>query len=121
MSHTPDDQEMASALKISIDQYHKLIFNFTPRFQVSIDEANLDDSSHPRPDAEIERKELREKIFEELSLLNEHEQVLLSLYYFSGLSLKEISEIMGVGETRLSQIHSSSLQTLQKSLRELRC
>jgi len=54
----------------------------------------------------------------DIELLNEKEQVVISLYYKEQLKIKEISSVMGISDSRVSQIHSSALRKLKKSLAE---
>ena len=79
-------------------------------------EATLADereSASERLDAESERQELAEA----LSELPDRERQMLSLYYYEGLTLKEIGRVMGVSESRVSQIHGKGLSMLRAILR----
>ena len=62
------------------------------------------------------RDDLIETIKEVLSQYNEREQIIIQLYYFEELSLKEISETLGITESRISQIHKSVLKKIRDSL-----
>ena len=64
----------------------------------------------------IEEEELIEHIKKILTTLTEKEQLVIQLYYFEELSLKEIAEILGLTESRVSQIHKSVIKKLRKSL-----
>ncbi len=64
----------------------------------------------------IEEEELIEHIKKILTTLSEKEQLVIQLYYFEELSLKEIAEILGLTESRVSQIHKSVIKKLRKSL-----
>ena len=55
-------------------------------------------------------------LVEAINQLNEKEQRVVALYYFEELTLKEISKIMNVSESRISQIHSKAVLKLQKKL-----
>ena len=67
-----------------------------------------------RLDDESEKQEL----IEALSELPERERTMLSLYYYEGLNLKEIGKVMGVTESRVSQIHGKALSMLRAILKE---
>jgi len=64
----------------------------------------------------IEQEELIESIKKVLKNMSEKEQLIIQLYYFEELSLKEISEILGVTESRISQIHKNVIKKLRKEL-----
>jgi len=64
----------------------------------------------------IEKEELVEKIKEILSSYNEREQTIIQLYYFEELTLKEISEILDITESRISQIHKSVIHRIKESV-----
>ncbi len=64
----------------------------------------------------IEEEELIDAIKKVLKTMSEKEQMIIQLYYFEELSLKEISEILGVTESRISQIHKNVIKKLRKEL-----
>ncbi|MDR1134994.1 MAG: FliA/WhiG family RNA polymerase sigma factor [Clostridiales Family XIII bacterium] len=68
------------------------------------------------PEAEILRKELKQKLGEAVGGLNEKERLVVSLYYYENLKLKEIAEVMGITESRVSQIHSASIMKLRHKI-----
>ena len=65
-------------------------------------------------DEEAERQELAEA----LAQLPERERTMLSLYYYEGLNLKEIGRVLGVTESRVSQIHGKALSMLRAIMKE---
>jgi RNA polymerase sigma factor for flagellar operon FliA len=64
----------------------------------------------------VEMEELIDIIKKVLKEMNEKEQLVIQLYYFEELSLKEISEILNVSESRISQIHSNAIRKIRKKL-----
>ena len=82
--------------------------------EVSIDATLADDreTAEDRLDDESEKQQLAEA----LSELPERERQMLSLYYYEGLTLKEIGAVMGVSESRVSQIHGKGLSMLRTIL-----
>jgi len=64
----------------------------------------------------VETEELIDIIKKVLKEMTEKEQLVIQLYYFEELSLKEISEILDVSESRISQIHSSAIRKIRKKL-----
>lgn len=64
----------------------------------------------------IEREDLLEVIEEVLQMHSEREQLIIQLYYFEELSLKEISEVLDITESRISQIHKALLKKIRDSI-----
>ncbi len=65
------------------------------------------------PEAVLERDELKKILVEALDLLTEKERKVIVLYYYEELTLKEISNILGVSESRISQLHTRALQKMR--------
>jgi RNA polymerase sigma factor for flagellar operon FliA len=65
------------------------------------------------------QSEMRTALARAIGELGEKEQQILSLYYFEELTMKEVGEVLGVGESRVSQIHSLALVRLRARLQEL--
>ena len=64
----------------------------------------------------VEKEDLIQKIEAILENFDERDQLVIQLYYYEELNLKEISEIMQISESRISQIHKRLLDRLRKSL-----
>lgn len=69
-----------------------------------------------QPEDEVSQEELKEKLSEALSLLTEKERKVILLYYYEELTLKEISVIMEVSESRVSQLHTKALNKMRTKL-----
>jgi len=54
-------------------------------------------------------------------MLNKKEQIIVSLYYFEQLSMKEIAKVLGLTESRVCQIHSKVIEKLRKAFENIRC
>lgn len=63
-------------------------------------------------------KELQDILASDIELLNDKEQIVISLYYKEQLKIKEISSVMGISDSRVSQIHSNALRKLKRRLTE---
>ena len=61
----------------------------------------------------VEKEELKEKLAESLELLTEKEKKVILLYYYEELTLKEISKVLEVSESRISQLHTKALQKMK--------
>ena len=75
-----------------------------------------DKKQFAQPDKVAEDKEMKQKLSEALSLLTEKEKKVTLLYFYEELTLKEISEVLGVSESRVSQLHTRALQKMKKKL-----
>jgi RNA polymerase sigma factor for flagellar operon FliA len=109
----PDDEYIAEQLDIEVDKVRRAknaseIYNVMP----IEDQMNFFENVSKK----IEEEELIETIKKVLTKMSEKEQLIIQLYYFEELSLKEISEILGVTESRISQIHKNVIKKLRKEL-----
>lgn len=123
----PTEQDMAAALNVSEDDYRKMLDQIravdlaTLRQLESPDDQPLLElaiESDEGPHARLERAELREHLGRALMQIPERERQILSLYYEHELTLAEIGEVIGVGESRVSQIRTQAIARLRVSLRE---
>ncbi len=73
-------------------------------------------SHFARPEDVVEEAELKEKLSESLALLTEKERMVIELYYYEDLTLKEISRVLDVSESRVSQLHTKALLKMRKKL-----
>ncbi|WP_193112963.1 RNA polymerase sigma factor FliA [Sulfurimonas marina] len=111
----PTDVELAAILDEDVEKVHEArvasdIYTVMPlhdQLQVGDEGAAL---------AQIEKEELIDVIKNVLSNYKEREQMIIQLYYFEELTLKEISEILDITESRISQIHKSVLQKIKESI-----
>jgi RNA polymerase sigma factor for flagellar operon FliA len=71
----------------------------------------------PSPFDELKVKELKKVISKVLSDLSEKEQLVITLYYYEELTLKEIAAVLSLTESRISQIHSKAIMRLRTKLR----
>ena len=111
--YEPSDEEIAAVLEVEVEKVKKARYADEIYSVMPIeDQLNYYDNIEKR----VEEEELIEKIKKILENLNEKEQLIIQLYYFEELSLKEISEILGVTESRISQIHKKVLTKLRKEL-----
>ena len=70
----------------------------------------------PRPEESVEKEELTKVLGEALELLTEKEKKVVTLYYYEDLTLKEISNILEVSESRVSQLHTRALQKMKTKM-----
>lgn len=111
----PSNEELADILNEDIKKVHEAriassIYTVMPLH----DQLQVGDEGESL--ANIERDELVDVIKTVLSSYNEREQMIIQLYYFEELSLKEISEILEITESRISQIHKSVIHKIKESV-----
>ena len=90
----------------------QLMDGFEEMIQFSVDDEDAN------PFALLEREEMKEHLQKCMDVLPDRERLLLSLYYYEELTMKEIGEILGVNESRVSQIHSRAVLRLRAHLSE---
>ena len=131
LGREPSDQEMAEQMGKNMDEYHEFIVKASPTPLISIEEfkghSNEEDSvslleilSKPGekdPFSILTLQQMKNKLAEAISELDEREQLVLSLYYEEEMNLKEIGEILGVIESRVSQIRTKTILKLRAKLR----
>ena len=116
LGRTPEDEEIAAEIGISVrelrDVYAKLSFTSLASF----DEFDLtDDLASGFSDA-IEDDATRATLKRAVTELPERDQVVIALYYFEGLTLAEIGQVLGVTESRVSQLHTRATLALRTKL-----
>ena len=131
LGHSASDQEIADHLGITTDELHKLLQEVNMSQMISLEdyldqnhEIGLDgltmDRDTTRPEQRIEIVELRETLAEAIEKLPEKERMVVTLYYFEELTLKEISHIMKVSESRISQLHTKAIMRMRSRLERLK-
>lgn len=116
-----DDRSIAEQLGISLAEYHEILADLRGQKILSLDESGTDDESEihrvPAPGCDpletVGRESLFKRLASAIDLLPEREKLVLSLYYDEELHLKEIGAVLGVSESRVSQLHSQALARLR--------
>ena len=81
--------------------------------EVPNESAQSKSSQFDSPEEVLEREEIKKMLIESLDLLTEKERKVIVFYYYEDLTLKEISNILGVSESRISQLHTRALQKMR--------
>ena len=120
------DQEIADQLEVDITEYHCMLNDSASSRLFSFEESYGDDDFNQvsasagtpftPPQEEFQKQSLKNSLAEAITLLPERERLVLALYYDEELNLKEIGEIIGVSESRVSQIHSQAALRLRSRL-----
>jgi len=129
LGRTPSDAELADRMNCSREELDEMYKKSSVVSLVSLDDyleqnhgtvSDFRSSGNPSPEIEYDIKETKQILANEINKLTEKERQVISLYYFEEMTVKEISEIMGVTESRISQIHSKSVSKLKMKLGKYR-
>jgi len=123
----PVDQEVADSLGMPVEQVHKILnqthmfnlINFEDALGSTNSEAEIRKQDEKTPEEELLEKEKKALLVEVIDELPEKERLVISLYYYDGLLLKEIADILHVTESRVSQIHSKVLAKMRIKLEKV--
>lgn len=126
LGREPTDAELAEFLHVGGEEYDKMLAETYSMNMLSFEELiyekgaeNLmlrtgrDDAA---PEQAVAEKELKDVLAENIGRLDEKEQTVIALYYKEELKIREISAILGISDSRVSQIHSSALRKLRSSV-----
>jgi len=126
LGREPDDCEIAHEIGVDIDSYHKMLSRAQGVALLSLDKVMPDGSApaftQPATDTPsafdvLKVKELKNIISKVLAELLQKEQLVMALYYYEELTLKEIAQVLGLTESRISQIHSKAIIRLRLRLK----
>lgn len=132
LKRAPTDDELASALGMSMDEFQNIITQISTSSIVALDEmwnvnsggeplALIDTISDARmtdPAALLDVTELRDTLADAIAKLPEREKIVVALYYYDGLTLREIGDVLGVTESRVSQLHTKAILRLKGRMQE---
>ena len=129
LGRSPTDEEVAKALNVSIDEFHDLVHQVRPVSLLSIDDQQTFDNSDKRsimnllegskafnPLNQLNVKVVKDIVAKAIEELPERQRLVLSLYYYEDLNLKEIGQVLRVTESRVSQLHAQAVQRLRAKL-----
>jgi len=131
LQRAPTDEEMAAELELTVDEFQEALLQISNSTIVALDEQwnvsdstgdqvslldTLPDRGAPDPQAVVDQAELRDRIADAIAALPERETLVVALYYFENLTLREIGEVLGVTESRVSQLHTKAVLRLRSKL-----
>jgi RNA polymerase sigma factor for flagellar operon FliA len=131
LGRPPTDQEVAEEMKLSPAELDDFLVRSRGAVLVSLDDINvhepdgpkildmLADTQHPDPLAIILNDRERERVADAIQQLPEKERLVLTLYYYEELTMKEIGRILKVTESRVCQIHTKAVLYLKGKLEVL--
>lgn len=119
----PAPEDIAAAMGVSLEEVDEILLSARNAGETSIDDgpsvelaAMLTDPNSEDPVGSAEFEELKSMLITAISELPDQERTVITLYYAEELLLKEISTILGVTESRVSQIHSRAIYRLNRNL-----
>jgi RNA polymerase sigma factor for flagellar operon FliA len=130
LGRAPDDEEIASKVGITTDELEDSLTEISRTSIAALDELwtvsaggdqialidTIEDETLPDPQSALSATELREAIGEAIARLPEREKLVVTLYYYEELTLREIGEVLGVTESRVSQLHTKAILRLKARL-----
>jgi RNA polymerase sigma factor for flagellar operon FliA len=132
LHRAPTDEEIAEKLGVSTDDLNDSLTEIGRSSIAALDELwtissggggdqvalidTLEDTQGPEPQSELAQTELKEALGEAIARLPEREKLVVTLYYYEELTLREIGEVLGVTESRVSQLHTKAILRLKARL-----
>jgi RNA polymerase sigma factor for flagellar operon FliA len=133
LQRAPTDNEMAEALDMEVEEFQEALTRISNSSVVALDELwTVSDASGDQvslidtikdPDAidpaqELDASEMKDRLADAIARLPEREKLVVALYYYENLTLREIGEVLGVTESRVSQLHTKAVLRLKSRLQE---
>jgi RNA polymerase sigma factor FliA len=129
LRRTPNESEVAAELEMTVGEFHKAMRKISSVGVMALDEVlrggerserstlgeTLPDRGHGPVDT-FEAKESKEALLRAVDGMPDREKTVLTMYYYDGLTLTEIGEVLGVTESRVCQIHTKALRQLRSKL-----
>jgi len=128
----PTNLEIAKELEITTDEVTQVENYVNYISMVSLDSLlfsedddvallnSIEDVNSPSPQKSLEEREMKEYLYKALEVLREKDKLILNLYYFEGLTLKQIGHVLEVSESRVCQLHSKAIMNLRNAIQKLK-
>jgi RNA polymerase sigma factor FliA len=130
LGRAPTDEEIAGKLGVTEEDLNESLSEIGRTSIAALDELwtvsaggdqialidTIEDDQGPNPQSALDETEMREAIAEAISRLPEREKLVVTLYYYEELTLREIGEVLGVTESRVSQLHTKAILRLKARL-----
>jgi RNA polymerase sigma factor FliA len=129
----PTDEEMALELGIELEDFQESLIQISNSTIAALDELwtvsdasgdqvslldTIQDPSAPDPAKVVDATDLKDRVADAIARLPEREKLVIALYYYENLTLREIGEVLGVTESRISQLHTKAVLRLRSRLQE---
>jgi RNA polymerase sigma factor for flagellar operon FliA len=126
----PTDEEMAEKLKMTVDEFQGTLLEIANSSVLALDDLwtfadpeggggqisvldTIRDPSAIDPESEAQTTELKDRLADAIESLPDRERLVIALYYYESLTLREIGEVLGVTESRVSQLHTKAVLALR--------
>jgi RNA polymerase sigma factor for flagellar operon FliA len=130
LGRAPTDEEIAARVGISVEELEDALTDIARSSIAALDELwsvsnegdqvslldTIEDPESIKPAEALDETELREILGDAISRLPEREKLVITLYYYEELTLREIGEVLGVTESRISQLHTKAILRLKARL-----
>jgi RNA polymerase sigma factor for flagellar operon FliA len=131
LSRAPTDEEIAAKVGITVEELEGSLADISRSSIAALDELwtisgsdgdsvalidTIEDEHGPEPQTAFAQTELREIVADAITNLPEREKLVITLYYYEDLTLREIGEVLGVTESRVSQLHTKAILRLKGRL-----
>ena len=133
LQRAPSDDEISSELSISVGEFQQSLTQIANTSIVALDELwsisgsdgdqaslidTLEDPKSKDPARMLDLSELKARLAAAIDALPKREKIVIALYYYENLTLREIGEVLGVTESRVSQLHTKAILRLKGRLRD---
>ena len=126
----PTDEQIAEKIGITVEELEDSLTDISRSSIAALDELwsvsgdgdqvslmdTIEDTTGPRPADVLDETEMREALADAIARLPEREKLVVTLYYYEELTLREIGEVLGVTESRVSQLHTKAILRLKARL-----
>jgi len=129
LGRPPREVEVAEAMEMTLEDYHQVLIQLGRTSLASIDDvlasneaddqlrvADLIEDKSANAEGEVHGREMRRTLTDGIEKLPEREHLVISLYYYEGLTFKEIGKVLGVSESRVYQLHTQAMVRLRVAL-----
>ncbi len=131
LQRAPTDEEMALELELTVEEFQDSLLQISNSSVAALDELwtvsdasgdqvslldTLQDPGAPDPAQLMDATELKDRVADAIARLPEREKLVVALYYYENLTLREIGEVLGVTESRISQLHTKAVLRLRSRL-----
>ncbi|KMT21718.1 FliA/WhiG family RNA polymerase sigma factor [Clostridium cylindrosporum] len=133
LNREPNDKEIAEFMSITVEEVRNIQTYVNYVSTVSLDEVifklddddiqfknMLEDEKSPQPQKILEENEQIDILKEAINMLNDKDKLVLNLYYYEKLTLKEIGKILEISESRVSQLHSRAIIRVRENMKKLK-